>query len=103
MFRFEHIEYLWLLTALVPLVLLFVWFKVWRRKGLKAFGKTSLVQQLTPQVSSGKQVLKFVLLALAYTFMVLGFANPWYRLGFDEALTATLGDGRADGRADGHD
>jgi Ca-activated chloride channel family protein len=76
MFRFEHIEYLWQLTALVPLVLLFVWFQVWRRKGLKAFGKTSLVQQLTPQVSSGKQVLKFLLLALAYTFMVLGFANP---------------------------
>ena len=32
---------------------------------------------------------------------VLGFANPWYRVGFDEALTATLGDGRADGLADG--
>ena len=24
---------------------------------------------------------------------VLGFANPWYRVGFDEALTATLADG----------
>src|SRR3990167_3195203 len=27
---------------------------------------------------------------------VLGFANPWYRVGFDEALTATLTDGLAD-------
>lgn len=27
---------------------------------------------------------------------VLGFANPWYRVGFDEALTATLSDGLAD-------
>ena len=24
---------------------------------------------------------------------VLGFANPWYRVGFDAALTATLADG----------
>lgn len=32
---------------------------------------------------------------------VLGFANPWYRVGFDEALTATLGGERADGLGDG--
>lgn len=76
MFRFEHIEYLWLLTALLPVALLFLWFQVWRRKGLTQFGKTALVQQLAPELSNVKHVIKFVLLALAYTFIVLGFANP---------------------------
>lgn len=76
MFRFEHIEYLWLLTALVPVALLFVWFQLWRRKGLKAFGKTALVTQLIPDLSNSKHIIKFALLSLAYTFIILGFANP---------------------------
>lgn len=76
MFRFEHIEYLWLLTALVPMALLFVWFQFWRHKNLNAFGKTALVAQLTPDLSNSKHVIKFVLLSLAYTFIILGFANP---------------------------
>lgn len=76
MFRFEHIEYLWLLTALMPVALLFVWFQLWRRKGLKQFGKTALVTQLTPGLSNSKHIIKFLLLSLAYTFIVIGFANP---------------------------
>jgi len=76
MFRFEHIEYLWLLLALVPVLILFLLFQRWRSQGLKSFGKTNLVMQLIPDFSKGKQVLKFVLLSLAYSFIVLGFANP---------------------------
>lgn len=76
MFRFEHIEYLWLLTALVPVALLFVWFQLWRRKGLKQFGNTALVAQLTPDLSNSKHIIKFILLSLAYVFIILGFANP---------------------------
>ncbi len=76
MFRFEHIEYLWLLTALIPLTLLFIFFQRWRKKAVKAFGKPVLVAQLIPDLSNTSHVVKFVLLTLAYTFIVLGFANP---------------------------
>lgn len=76
MFRFEHIEYLWLLTALIPLTLLFIFFQRWRKKAVKAFGKPVLVTQLIPDLSNASHVVKFVLLALAYTFIVVGFANP---------------------------
>src|ERR1700704_6082286 len=76
MFRFEHIEYLWLLLAIIPALGLFVFFFFWRRGAIAKFGNTSLVLQLIPDFSNRKHVLKFTLLLLAYAFIVLGFANP---------------------------
>lgn len=76
MFRFEHIEYLWLLAALLPLTLLFILFQRWRKKGLQAFGKLNLVTQLIPDLSNSSHLVKFILLSLAYVFIVLGIANP---------------------------
>lgn len=76
MFRFEHIQYLWLLTALVPVLLLFLLFQRWRSKSLQKFGKSTLMVQLIPDFSNGKHITKFILLSLAYAFIVLGFANP---------------------------
>ena len=76
MFRFQHKEFLLLLLALIPLLLLFVIFQRWRKKSIAKFGTASLVYQLIPDFSDGKQILKFVLLSLAYVFLVLGLANP---------------------------
>ena len=75
-FRFEHKEYLWLLWALVPVLLLFLLFQNWRRKNLDRFAKSSLLAQLTPDISFNKHLLKFILLSLAFEFVVIGFANP---------------------------
>lgn len=75
-FRFEHKDYLWLLWAVVPVVLLFLYFQNWRSRSLAKFGKSSLLSQLTPDVSFNKHILKFILLTLAFEFMVIGFANP---------------------------
>jgi Ca-activated chloride channel family protein len=76
MFRFQHKEFLLLLLALIPLLLLFAIFQRWRKKSIAKFGTASLVYQLIPDFSNGKQILKFVLLSLAYVFLVLGLANP---------------------------
>jgi len=76
MFRFAHPEYLYLLFAAIPFVLLFVWFLFWRRKSIRKFGNNALVLQLIPDFSRGKPALKFFLLLFAYCFIVLGFANP---------------------------
>lgn len=76
MFRFEHIEYLWLLLAVIPMAGLFVYFVFWRRKAIARFGKRQLVLQLIPDFSVGKPVAKFMLVALAYIFIILGLANP---------------------------
>lgn len=76
MFRFEHIEYLWMLMAVIPVAVLFVLFFLWRKKAIAKFGETSLVLQLIPDFSNSKHVTKFLLILLAYVFVILGFANP---------------------------
>ncbi len=75
-FRFEHKEYLWLLASVAPMLLLFLLFQNWRRKNLDRFANSSLLAQLTPDISFNKHLLKFILLSLAFEFMVIGFANP---------------------------
>jgi Ca-activated chloride channel family protein len=75
-FRFEHKDYLWLLWAVVPVLLLFLYFQYWRSSRLAEFGNSSLLSQLTPDVSFNKRLIKFILLTLAYEFMIIGFANP---------------------------
>lgn len=76
MFRFEHITYLWLLLAVLPLVMLFLFYYFWRIRAITKIGNKALVLQLIPEYSNRRQLIKFVLLIFAYMFMVLGFANP---------------------------
>ncbi|MEI7802233.1 MAG: VWA domain-containing protein [Bacteroidota bacterium] len=76
MLQFAHKEYLWLLLAVIPVTLFFILFIRWRKKRIAKFGTTSLVLQLIPDFSNGKQYTKFFLLLFAYSFLILGFANP---------------------------
>jgi Ca-activated chloride channel family protein len=76
MFRFEHIEYLWMLVAIVPFTLLFAFYRHWVTESLAKLGKPEMMRELSPERSSGKIWLKFFLLQFAFVFIVLGFANP---------------------------
>jgi Ca-activated chloride channel homolog len=76
MIKFQHIEYLYALVLLVPLLLFFVWYIVARKKAISSFGQQSLMQKLMPQASSTLHVLKFALPALALVFLIVGWANP---------------------------
>lgn len=76
MFRFSHKEYI-LLLALVPvLVLLYILLQNWRKKALKSFGDYFLVEQLSPMRAQTKPLIKFILITLAFVFLVLGIAGP---------------------------
>ncbi|MBI5216510.1 MAG: VWA domain-containing protein [Ignavibacteriae bacterium] len=76
MIRFAHPEYLYAL-ALVPLLLVLFWLaRRWRLNAMKRYGNLSLLEQLMPQASKKKPILKFFLHAGAFTFLVLGLANP---------------------------
>lgn len=76
MFRFEHIEFLWLLVLLVPAVVLFIYWLQWKKRTIKRFGNPKLVAQLSPAQSTKMLVVKFILLSLAFVFLVLAIANP---------------------------
>ncbi|HWB64151.1 MAG TPA: VWA domain-containing protein, partial [Chitinophagales bacterium] len=75
-FRFAHKDYLWLLCALAPAIILFTYFNVWRENHLLRFGNVGLIDRLIPDSSFYKHLVKFILFALAFEFVVIGFAAP---------------------------
>ena len=75
-FKFAHRAYLWLLCAVAPALILFTAFQVWRERNLERFARPGLLDQLIPESSFNKLLLKFILLGLAFEFIILGFAGP---------------------------
>ena len=75
MISFAHKEYLLLLVLLVPLLLLFVFNRRWKKKMKQRLGDPALVQALTASHSPRRFSMKFWLLAAALLFTVLGAAN----------------------------
>ena len=78
MFRFAHIEILYLL-ALVPLLILVYALAAHRRRRLVAkFGNPELMKGLMPDFSKGRLRLKAALFILAYIFLVVAAARPQF-------------------------
>lgn len=76
MIRFQHPEALYLFLVLLPLGGMFAWFLWGRKQALARLGEGSLVARLTPEKPTSKHTLKFVLVALAWSSLVLALANP---------------------------
>jgi len=75
MMRFQHISHL-LALGLVPLLIaLFVAMIYWRRNKLKSLGDEQLINSQLLGFISGRNTLKFVLLAFAFAILVIGWAN----------------------------
>jgi len=75
MVSFEHKEYLFALFIAVPLVSLFSYVLLWKRKAGKALGDESLISQLTKNYSAKRFNLKFTLILAALLLVILGAAN----------------------------
>ena len=69
-------KYLYLLLILPFLVVIFLYNLYWKRKKQREFGDIELVKQLTPEKSVFKSVLKFVILILAFTCLIIALVNP---------------------------
>ena len=76
MVQFENSEYLYLLLALIPMTLLFLYFMYWRKNAIKKIGEATLVGQLMPGRPNYKHQLKFFLLFFALASLVIALANP---------------------------
>ena len=76
MYRFENPEYLWLL--LVVLLLGIIRFVTYfnQKKRLRKFGDPELLRQLMPDVSRWRPLVKFLLLELALTMLIIMVARP---------------------------
>ena len=78
MFRFEHPGYLYLFFLLPVLLALFLFAIYIKKRNLKRFGDMNIIEALMPDVSSGKQYIKFGLLFAALTLFILVVAGPQF-------------------------
>lgn len=74
--RFENPHYFYLF-ALIPLLLGMFWLSwLWRKRALRRFGSEQLFKKLMPWRSVRRPWVKFILLLLATSMLILALANP---------------------------
>jgi Ca-activated chloride channel family protein len=76
MFRFENTDYLFGLLLIPAFILLFFFYRLWRKKVLKRYGDIKVINKLMPEISYSRPAVKFIFLMIAYVFLVIGLANP---------------------------
>lgn len=78
MFRFANPEYLYALL-LIPVLMIFFWYsRIKRRKAMAKFGHRVILSVLMPDASKARPVLKYFLLLLALTSIIVGIARPQF-------------------------
>ncbi len=75
MFRFQHIEYLWLLLLIPVVVVAYIAYLQWRSSRIRRLGDPVLVRNLLSGRINGRITTKFVLLTVALLSAILGLAN----------------------------
>ncbi|TSA28409.1 MAG: VWA domain-containing protein [Bacteroidetes bacterium] len=76
MFRFAHIDYIYLLALIPVFMALFIWLMVWRKRALQRFGELSVIGRLLPDMADSKLVLKFILMMAAWGLLVFVLMGP---------------------------
>lgn len=84
MIRFAHFEYLYALTLVPVLVLVFLWGLRARQRALKRFGNPYILQRLMPTAGRYKRSVKFSLLLIAFGLLVMGLVNPQVGIKMEE-------------------
>lgn len=78
MFRFAQPVYLYFLLLIPVMVVLYYYFLRIRKKNLEKYGQHTIVALLTPNVSTKRMSLKFIVLSVAFSFLVLSLARPQF-------------------------
>jgi tetratricopeptide (TPR) repeat protein len=76
MLRFAHPGYLWALLVIPALMVGFFFLHRWRNQLMRRFISEPLVDQLSPDASTAKRILKQALLLFALACLVIAAANP---------------------------
>lgn len=76
MIQFQHPEYLFALAAIVPMVILYLLVKQWKKNTTKKLGDPVLVKQLISNYSPSRFLFKFILVAASFAILVVALANP---------------------------
>jgi Ca-activated chloride channel homolog len=78
LFRFANPDYLYLLLLLPVIIVLFIINVIRKKKALKRFGDSNLVNGLVPERSATRPPVKFILQLLAVLMGILMLARPQF-------------------------
>lgn len=78
MFRFENIEFIYLLVLIPVLLVVFIIGRKIRKRSLKRFGDPDILNQLMPFLSVNRPVVKFLFILFALVFIIFGMARPQF-------------------------
>lgn len=78
MFRFAEPEYLFLLSVLPLLTLIFVFYRIRKRRNIVKFGDPALLKELMPNVSTVRPTVKFIMQMVVLTLLVVVLARPQF-------------------------
>jgi len=78
MFRFGNIEYLYFLIAIPVLLVLLIYFIYRKKKDLNSFGDKEIIDQLMPEASSSRPVIKYIIQLFALLALIIGIARPQF-------------------------
>ncbi|HET8884837.1 MAG TPA: VWA domain-containing protein [Salinimicrobium sp.] len=76
MYILEEQKYFWLLLGILPLLMVFLFLILWRKKTQKKFADSHLLNLLSPNRSFFKPVLKFIFICLAILCLIIALVNP---------------------------
>ena len=78
MFRFQNPEILYLLAAVPLFVLAFIAMTKRKRRQLEEFGDAGLMEQLMPNASRIRPVVKFIFVMVALSLLIFAAARPQF-------------------------
>ena len=78
MFRFANIEVLWLLVTIPVFIAAYIWYTRRKRRELETFGDAELMEQLMPNASRVRPTVKFSILMVALTLLIVAAARPQF-------------------------
>ncbi|MEJ1221330.1 VWA domain-containing protein [Sediminicola sp. 1XM1-17] len=76
MVQLDEKIYFYLLLIIPVMIVMFVALQIWKKRTQRKFADQALLKRLTPNKSSFKSTLKFILLLLGLSFLILGLVNP---------------------------
>lgn len=76
MIRFAHTEYFYALLLVPVFVIIYMIYNRWKRRAKKRFGDERVISGLMPSESEFKPLIKFILILIAFIFLVIGIVDP---------------------------
>lgn len=76
MLKFAEPAFFYGFLMIPVFIIIFVMMLAWKKNALRRFGDQNLILKLMPDVSRTRLIIKFIIMLFAYTFLIIGLANP---------------------------